>query len=63
MSKKRVTIAEWDGIGPEIMQATLRVLEAAKAGEHLAMFEAVHGSAPDIHTFDGVVGYSLGQGQ
>lgn len=31
MEKKKITIAHGDGIGPEIMQATLRVLEAAGA--------------------------------
>lgn len=31
MSKLPITVAEGDGIGPEIMGATLRILEAAKA--------------------------------
>ena len=31
MSDKVVTFARGDGIGPEIMEATLRILEAAKA--------------------------------
>lgn len=31
MQEKRITIARGDGIGPEIMDATLRILEAAKA--------------------------------
>ena len=31
IEKKKITIAHGDGIGPEIMQATLRVLEAAGA--------------------------------
>ncbi len=29
--KKKITVARGDGIGPEIMEATLRILEAAKA--------------------------------
>lgn len=31
MNKKPITVAYGDGIGPEIMQATLRILEVAKA--------------------------------
>lgn len=31
MDKKRITVAYGDGIGPEIMKATLRILEAAEA--------------------------------
>jgi len=31
MSEKRITISRGDGIGPEIMDATLRILEAAEA--------------------------------
>ncbi|MEM6926459.1 MAG: NADP-dependent isocitrate dehydrogenase [Myxococcota bacterium] len=31
MSETRITVARGDGIGPEVMDATLRVLEAAKA--------------------------------
>lgn len=31
MNERRITVAEGDGIGPEIMNATLRVLEAARA--------------------------------
>jgi len=30
MSNKRITAAFGDGIGPEIMEATLKILEAAK---------------------------------
>ena len=30
MSNKRITVAYGDGIGPEIMEATLKILEAAK---------------------------------
>lgn len=56
MTDKRITVAAGDGIGPEIMDATLRVLDAAKApltydtievGEKL--FKAGHSSgiAPD----------------
>ena len=31
MANKRITVARGDGIGPEIMDATLRILQAAKA--------------------------------
>jgi len=31
MAKKRITVAKGDGIGPEIMDATLRIIEAAGA--------------------------------
>lgn len=31
MALKRITVAHGDGIGPEIMDATLRILKAAKA--------------------------------
>ena len=31
MSKPRITVAKGDGIGPEIMDATLRIMEAAGA--------------------------------
>ncbi len=31
MSKVRITVAKGDGIGPEIMDATLRIMEAAGA--------------------------------
>ena len=31
MSKARITVAKGDGIGPEIMDATLRIMEAAGA--------------------------------
>ena len=31
MAKNRITVAKGDGIGPEIMDATLNILEAAGA--------------------------------
>ena len=31
MTKKKITVAYGDGIGQEIMKATLKILEAAKA--------------------------------
>lgn len=31
MQKRRITVAHGDGIGPEIMEATLRILDAANA--------------------------------
>ena len=31
MTKQRITVAKGDGIGPEIMDATLRILTAAGA--------------------------------
>jgi isocitrate dehydrogenase len=38
-NKKRITVAYGDGIGPEIMQATLHVLEAAKAAVEYDIIE------------------------
>ena len=40
MSKIRIALAPGDGIGPEVMRASLDVLEAAGVGEHV-VFEAV----------------------
>ena len=54
-TRRRVTLINGDGIGPVVMDATRKVLEAADvplefeyqdAGS--AVFEAVHGTAPDI---------------
>lgn len=45
MSKTPITVAKGDGIGPEIMEATLRILEAAKAEieiEEIEIGEAVY---------------------
>ena len=51
-AKTAVTVAYGDGIGPEIMEATLRALDAAGAKLDI-----------ELCTFDGQPGYSLGQGQ
>jgi isocitrate/isopropylmalate dehydrogenase len=53
----RITVAHGDGIGPEIMDATLRILKAAEA----------HGidvvKTKNLYRFDGTPSYSLGQSQ
>ena len=50
MTKTPITVARGDGIGPEIMEATLQILEAAGAGlaiEEIAIGEAVYKSGVD----------------
>ena len=59
-----ITVAHGDGIGPEIMAATLHILEAAGAlldrmvglGLEIAMTE-------NLRNYDGKPGFTLAQGQ
>ncbi len=49
----KITIAKGDGIGPEIMDAKLAIMEAA--GTRL--------KTENLYAFEGVRSFSLGQGQ
>lgn len=70
-----ITVAHGDGIGPEIMAATLHILEAAGAmldietQEQAALLDRVAGlgleiaMAENLRNYDGKPGFSLAQGQ
>jgi isocitrate dehydrogenase len=68
-----VTVARGDGIGPEIMDATLRLIQADGTGLDIQTIEIgdkvyLSGNSADVRmeslrNFDGQSGYSLGQGR
>ncbi len=58
MDRTRITVAKGDGIGPEIMDATLSILNAAGARLEIDVIKT-----ENLYYFDGERGYSLGQGQ
>lgn len=51
-----ITVAHGDGIGPEIMAATLNNLKAAGLGLEVAM-------TVNLRNYDGKAGFTLAQGQ
>ena len=55
---KRITVSKGDGIGPEIMDAALRIMQAA--GVKLE-YDCI--KTENLYSIDGERGYSLGQGE
>ena len=64
-----VTVAYGDGIGPEIMAASLHVIKEAGARIEIEVIERVLDQGIEIvktetlRSFDGAAGYTLAQGQ
>jgi isocitrate dehydrogenase len=57
---KRITVAKGDGIGPEIMDATLKIIKAAGADiefEEIEVGEKVYLSWKHIWNFIRIMGY------
>jgi isocitrate dehydrogenase len=55
---KRITVAKGDGIGSEIMVATLRIMQAAGVKLEYDFIKT-----ENLYSIDGERGYSLGQGE
>jgi len=68
----RITVAHGDGIGPEIMNACLHIIQSAGARIETAGIEAsawesllgrVSVKTETLRNFDGQAGYTLARGQ
>ena len=55
---KRITVAKGDGIGPEIMDAALRIMQAAGVKLEYDFIKT-----ENLYSIDGTRGYSPGQGE
>jgi isocitrate/isopropylmalate dehydrogenase len=56
-----ITVAHGDGIGPEIMEASLHIIQEAGARIDLEVIEI--GETETLRSYDGAAGYTLSQGQ
>jgi len=63
-TKVPITVAHGDGIGPEIMAATLHIIqEASNCSKRVEAAGLDFIKIENLCTFDGQAGYSLSQGQ
>jgi isocitrate dehydrogenase len=58
-----ITVAHGDGIGPEIMAASLQILEAAGAPLDIETIEVGEKVYLSGNTYNGKPGFTLAQGQ
>ena len=58
-----ITVAHGDGIGPEIMAATLHISESAGALLDIETIEIRETETASLRNYDGKIGFTLARGQ